>query len=243
MGRRHAKHGIGELELPRGLLTRLQTIMAEKPISRIALSKQAGLGETYISDLLMGKNSNPSIPALISIAKVLETTVASLLGETYDAKDEDDLRVANLIPLVGIVESGTLRKVPEGDFELVSRPKSEQYPTAKSFVLYVNDNSMAAARERPILPSMEVLCIDIEDADLDVESGKIYAIRRSRNGKEYETILRRAKVFRDHVELRAESGRPGDEEDKIIHKGRLTSDRTEPMYAFGLVYGTFQSFE
>lgn len=238
MGRRHTKQGAEEPALPRGFLTRLEQRMAEKGISRYTLSLKAGLGETYLSDLLHGKNTKPSIPALSSICKVLETTVAYLLGETYD-----DHRVFNSIPLVGIVESGTLRRLPQGTPRLVTRPKSEQYPLAKHFSLYVNDSSMAAAREQPILPGMEVLCVDIQDAELEVESGKIYAIRRTRDGGEnYETILRRVRVYRDRVELLAESGKPGEDE-KIIHKGRLLSDPKQPIFAFGWVYGTFQSFE
>lgn len=238
MGRRHAKQGADGPALPRGFLARLEQRMAEKGISRYTLSLKAGLGETYLSDLCEGKNKKPSIPAMSSIAKVLETTVAYLLGETYD-----DHRLFNSIPLVGIVESGTLRKLPQGVPTLVMRPKSKHYPLAKHFSLYVNDTSMAAAHEQPLLPGMEALCIDIEDAELEVESGKIYAIRRTRDGGEnYETILRRARVFRDRVELLTESGKPGEDE-TIIHKGRLLSDPRQPIFAFGLMYGAFQSFE
>ena len=99
MGRKHAKQGVDGPALPRGFLTRLEQRMAEKGITRYTLSLKAGLGETYMADLFEGKNKKPSIPALMSIAKVLETTVAYLLGETYD-----DHRLFNSIPLVGIVE-------------------------------------------------------------------------------------------------------------------------------------------
>lgn len=243
MGRRYARQTTDGPELPRGVLTRLQRLMVEKGITRIDLSLKAGLGETYLSDLLHGKNIKPSIPAMISIAKVLGTTVAYLLGETYHADGDEDSRLLNSIPLVGIVETGTLRKLPQGEPTFVNRPKSEHYPLAKHFSLFVNDTSMAAAREQPILPSMEVLCIDITSAELEVESGRIYAIRRTRDGgHNYETILRRARVFRDRVELLTESGKPGDDE-RIIHKGRLLSDPSQPTYVMGLVYGTFQSFE
>lgn len=242
MARKIARQGVGGPELPEGMLERLEALMKEKGVTRIGLSKAAGLGETYVSDLLMSKNTKPSIPALISITKVLETTVAHLLGESYHNGNGDDRHVASLMPLVGIVESGALRKLQQGEPALVNRPRSEHYPAARHFALHVNDASMAAAREQPILPGMEVVCIDIEDAELEVESGKIYAIRRSRDGINYETILRRARVFRDRVELTAESGKPGDDE-KIIHKGRLLSDTAQPTYAFGLVFGAFYSFE
>lgn len=241
MARKIARQGTGGPELPHGMLMRIGALMAQNGVTRQVLSRKAGLGDTYISDLLSGKNTKPSIPAMASIAKVLGTTVANLLGESYDDRDGDRLRVANLMPLVGVVETGTLRKLPQGEPTLVMRPRSEHHPLAKHFALYVNDDSMSAAREQPILPGMEVVCIDIADADLAVETGKIYAIRRTHNGQDYETILRRARVYRDRVELTAEGGKLSQE--KIIHRGQLTSDRSEAMYAFGLVCGSYHSFE
>lgn len=228
--------------LPRGLLSRLTNLMAEQNMTRKALSLKAGLSETYMSDLLQGKNNSPSIPVLINIAKVLGTSVAYLLGETYHEENNGTLRAANLMPLVGIVESGAFRKLPQGEPELVSRPKSKHYPSARHFALYVNDSSMSAAPEQSIQPGMEVVCIDIDDANLEIESGRIYALRRTRDGETYETLLRRAMVYRDRVELTAESGKPAEYE-KIVHTGRLTSDRSQSLYAFGLVCGSFQSFE
>lgn len=229
--------------LPPGVLSRLSQLMVDQNMTRKALSLKAGLSETYVSDLLQGKNKNPSIPALISIASVFGTSLAYLLGETYHAENNGALRAADLMPLVGIVESGAFRKLPQGEPDLVSRPKSGRYPAARHFALYVDDSSMSAAPEQSIQPGMEVVCVDIDDANLEVESGKIYVLRRTRDrGETYETLLRRAMVYRDRVELTAESGK-STEYEKIVHMGRLTSDRSQPLYAFGLVSGSFQSFE
>jgi len=64
------------------------------------------------------------------------------------------------------------------------------------------------------------------DAGLQVESGKIYATRRTLDGGQtYETIVRRAMVFRDRAELSAGSGRPEDE------KKSLYPDSLEPSLA------------
>jgi len=45
-------------------------------------------------------------------------------------------------------------------------------------------------------------------------------------------------VFRDRVELIAESGRPEDE--KIVVSG-LATDAGQPIFALGLVYGIFRA--
>jgi len=217
--------------------------MLARRLNAKALSQKAGLGGTYVFDLIDGKNLSPSMPALQAIAKVLGTSVAYLVGETDHVHPNLDMRIANLMPLVGIVESGTFRKPPVGEVpNLVQRPMSQGYPTAKHFALYVNDDAMGAAREGPILPGMEVLCIDLVDAELAVESNKLYAVRRTEDGRTFETIVRRVMVFRDRVELVAESSQIG-VYDKIIVPGRLTTDREQPIYAIGLVYGLFQGFE
>jgi len=105
----------------------------------------------------------------------------------------------------------------------------------------VGDASGAASKDGPILPGMEVLCVDMADAGLQVESGRIYATRRTLDGGQtYETIIRRAMVFRDRVELIAESGRPEDE--KIVVSG-LTTEPGQPIFALGLVYGIFRGLE
>ena len=111
------------------------------------------------------------------------------------------------LSLTNAVEMGAFRKLQANSaFPMVQRPLSQFYPDAKHFVLTVGDDSMrAAGKDGPILPGMEVLCVDMADAGLQVESGKIYATRRTPDGGQtYETIIRRAMVLRDRVELIAE---------------------------------------
>ena len=223
------------------LVDRLQKLLNERVISARALSRQAGLGDTYVNDVLSGKNASPSIPAVQAIAKALDTSIGYLIGET----GQDGVAAPHAIaamPVIGIVEVGAFRKPQaNANFPLVERPLSQSYPDARHFVLTVGDASGAASKDGPILPGMEVLCVDMADAGLQVESGRIYATRRTLDGGQtYETIIRRAMVFRDRVELIAESGRPEDE--KIVVSS-LVTDTGEPIFALGLVYGIFRGFE
>jgi transcriptional regulator with XRE-family HTH domain len=228
------------------LVGRLHQLLNAREISARALSRQAGLGDTYVNDLLSGKNSNPSIPAVQAIASALETSVAYLVGETGHHDSVAAPRAVAPMPLIGIVETGAFRKL-HTTFPMLERPLSHSYPNAKHFVLAVADDSMGiAAKEGPILPGMEVLCVDTVDAGLQVESGKIYATRRTLDGGQtYETIVRRAMVFRDRVELSAGTSRPGDE--RIVISGQLGTELgTDPgqqMFALGLVYAVFRAFE
>jgi transcriptional regulator with XRE-family HTH domain len=225
------------------LVDRLQRLLNEREISARALSRQAGLGDTYVNDVLSGKNASPSIPAVQAIAKALDTSIAYLIGETGHQDSVAAPHAIAAMPMIGVVEVGAFRKLPaNANFPLVERPLSQSYPDARHFVLTVGDASMgAASKDGPILPGMEVLCVDMADAGLQVESGRIYAARRTRDGGQtYETIIRRAMVFRDRVELIAESGRPEDE--KIVVSG-LATDPGQPIFALGLVYGIFRGLE
>jgi len=224
------------------LVDRLQRLLNERAISARALSRQAGLGDTYVNDVLSGKNASPSIPAVQAIAKALDTSIAYLVGETGHQDSVAAPHALAAIPVVGIVEVGAFRKLQtHSNFPLVERPLSQSYPDARHFVLTVGDASGAASKDGPILPGMEVLCVDMADAGLQVESGRIYATRRTLDGGQtYETIIRRAMVFRDRVELIAESGRPEDE--KIVVPG-LATEPGQPIFALGLVYGIFRGLE
>ena len=227
------------------LLVRLQRLLDESGLSARALSKQAHLGDTYVNDVLTGKNSNPSIPAIQAIAKVLDTSLGYLVGETEHHASMLTPRSMMPIPVVGIVETGAFRKLQDSSvFVMVHRPLSQLYPAAKHFALSVGDDCMSiAGKEGAILPGTEVLCVDLFSAGLQVESGKIYAIRRTMDGgNTYETMVRRAMVFRDRVELIAESGRPGGIE-KIVIPGGLGVDPQQVIFALGLVYGVFRGFE
>jgi transcriptional regulator with XRE-family HTH domain len=232
----------------KALIDRLQHLLAASGMSARALSKRAKvgdefLGETYVSDVLAGKNLNPSIPALQAIAKVLGVSLAYLTGENDHLSGEIAPRAVNLIPRLGIIETGAFRKLPDGSAAMVHQPLSQSYPAAKHFVLAMGDHSMdVGGKEGPILPGMNVLCVDMVDAELTVESGKVYAIRRTLDGgATYETIIRRAMVFRDRTELSAESSQPGYE--KIVIEGPLSVDPHREIFAFGLVYEVSRSFE
>jgi len=218
-------------------------LLNDREISARALSRQAGLGDTYVNDVLSGKSASPSIPAVQAIAKALDTSIGYLIGETANRDRVAAPHAIVAMPVIGVVEVGAFRKLrANANFPLVERPLSQSYPDARHFVLKVGDASMGAdSKDGPILPGMEVLCVDTADAGLQVESGRIYATRRTLDGGQtYETIIRRAMVFRDRVELIAESGRPEDE--KIVIP-ELATDPGQPMFALGFVYGIYRGLE
>lgn len=64
-----------------GLIGRLRRRMKARKIGQKALSKQAGLNETYVRDILKKKSRNPSHAGLQKLAFILECHVSDLTGE------------------------------------------------------------------------------------------------------------------------------------------------------------------
>src|SRR5712691_7194579 len=125
------------------LVDRLQRLLNERAISARALSRQAGLGDTYVNDVLSGKNASPSIPAVQAIAKALDTSIAYLVGETGHQDSAPAPHAIAAIPVIGIVEVGAFRKLQaNSNFPLVERPLSQSYPDATHLVVKVSDAFM-----------------------------------------------------------------------------------------------------
>lgn len=59
-------------------------------------------------------------------------------------------------------------------------------------------------RPAPIVDGMLVLCVDVDDANHETESGEIYLVCHTLNGAEEHT-LRKATIHKDRTEYRCES--------------------------------------
>ena len=154
----------------------------------------------------------------------------------------------DIIPIVGIAEAGAWRQMPlfeeqQDDIPHIAAARSRFYPRAKHFALEVRGDSMNAAKPAPILDGMIALCVDLDTADIEVETGKLYAVRQTRDGgKTFECTIKRAKVFKGHrVELHHESTNPNHK--SLVIAGVDNDGATVKVEAFGLVYFAGYDFE
>jgi len=223
-------------------------MMRQRDTNPGAVSKAARLGSTAVYDIVTGRNNNPGIPILQAIAKVLAVDLGYLIGEQkYPTLDPEE-RATDRIPIAGIAETGAFRQMIDfgADYErelpILRAPRSRLHPRARHFALEVRGDSMNAARPAPIVEGMYVLCVDIVSAELLVESGRIYAVRQTRDaGQTWECTIKRAKVYRDRVELVPESTNANHQ--KIVIERDLDPAHTNEVAAIGLVYGLYSSFE
>lgn len=238
------------------LIERLAKLMNERGLRARSLSHAAKLSTTYVNDVLKQKNRNPSVQALQALAGVLETSVAYLCGETDTPHKNSSrqgvgttLTLTNqlmpvLMPVLGVAETGAFRKLSGSTMQsTVFRPVSQVYPQHKHFVITVGDDTMAGAKVGAIVPGMELICVDMRDANLTVESGKLYVIRRTPDGgKTHETLVRRAQVYRDRTVWLSEPVNSKNAE-TITVSGHVGTDPKADIYAVGLVVGLHLSVE
>jgi len=243
-----AKSSVDDLDL-KVVITRIRERMTALDTNPSAVSRKARLGTTAVHDILNGKNLNPRVPALKRIAAALDCTLAYLVGEEdLPRSPGTGVLEAAPVPVIGIAEAGAFRAMAnighehERDLPQVFAPPSRMFPSARRFALEVRGDSMNAAKPVPIVEGMLVCCIDVIDAGLAIESGRIYAIRRTLDGGHtYECTIKRAKVFRDRVELSSESTNPNHK--TIIVPRDFDSAHTNEYAAIGLVYAAVNSFE
>ena len=243
---------------------RLKQLIAEQGTSARAVSITAGLAHNYISDILDGKNENPSLRNMKEVAQVLGVSVAYLMGESDDRGTPEDIpeaawprgfgpqRLGPPIPVIGAVETGTQREfapVITGGRVLYA-PRSVRYPRAMHYAMKIDDSSMVG---RNLHPGMHILCVDMVEAGVRVESDKLYVIRRTdNNGAKWETIVRRAEVRvgkdgTEIVELHPHSPikryRSETLLDDLVITPALKVPQDQSICVAGLVYGIYESLE
>jgi SOS-response transcriptional repressor LexA len=237
------------------LQARLRELMQRQQLSHAALSRMAGLGQTAVNDIMSGRNQSPSNKAVEKLATVLGVSVEDLSRRSSDRRialndrSRDERTTARgsveAMPLIGIAEAGAWRTVsplPADVQESVQPQRSRNYKSFKHFALRVQGDSMNASRP-PIGDGQIILCVDMADAGLEITDGRVYVVRRTRDGgQSYEMTVKRAFVFRDRIELRPESSNPAHNAITIKRGMDEDFDGTR-VEAIGLVYGTYASLE
>jgi len=242
------------------LQARLRELMQHHQLSHAALSRRASLGQTAVNDIMSGRNQSPSNKAVEKLATVLGVSVEYLTKAAAEpsarlrapsperaraADDRTGKAAFDAIPLIGIAEAGAWRSVstfPLDVHESVSPQRSRNYRSFNHFALRVQGDSMNAAKP-PIGDGQIILCVDMADAGLEITDGRVYVVRRTRDGGQtFEMTVKRAFVFRDRIELRPESTNAAHQAITIRRGMDEDFDGTR-VEAIGLVYGTYASLE
>lgn len=204
-------------------------------------------GSTLIHDILVGKSGRPMMDTIKNIAAALGTTPDYLVGDTDDDKIPRGEQIRP-IQVIGFAEAGAFRAMNDFhnlehlDSESVLAQPYKRFPHLRHFALKIRGDSMNAARPHPLLEGMTALFVDFIDGGLEIENGRIYAVRRTQDGGQtWECTVKRAHVFRDRYELSPESTNPN-HRSVVLPRPPVEDGGTE-VEVIGLLYAVQFSYD
>lgn len=177
------------------LQKRVRLRMDTLNMNALQTAKTAGLGDSFVRDILRGKTKSPSAENLAKLAAALETTVEYLIGSSND-NDVNDVGEIELplegIPVVSTVSAGTWLEVTvfDGDEDPVVLPlaRDRRFPRARHYALLVHGDSMDL--EYP--DGSYAICVDFADSGVQIKSGLRVHIERQRAGGQLVEITIKA---------------------------------------------------
>lgn len=239
------KMGISMQEKPRHdettLMRRVREKLESANLSPTAAAERAGLNRGAIRDILNGKTSSPRLKTLAAIAAALGTSVNYLSGEIDDDAPPAGLPDDSGIPVIGTAAAGVFREEPQRQVvRTVQVPRSAAHPDARHFAVIVGDSSMDDARPVPINEGTIACLVDLEDADLPVESGKTYLVERRTPEGLLERSLRTCSASRRTIAFHTSSRT---EEHEPIEVKRDALEKDSGIRVSGLVYALYYPME
>lgn len=198
--------------------------MLDIDVKAAPLAVSAGLGESFVRDILRGKTKSPSAENMRKLAAALNTSAAYLTGES----DELELTDRTLIPSRGVpyrgeVAAGIWAEVGEGvidpDDWLPFNP-IPQFPEGTVYCLRVRGDSL----DKIARPGTTLVCVNLQEAGIDFKDGDLVIVARTQaQGGLIETTAKRVRFIRGGYELVPESTNPK-WQPIVVMRGRSPND-------------------
>jgi transcriptional regulator with XRE-family HTH domain len=156
----------------------------------------AGVNRDFVRDILNGKTKQPRAVALMALAEVLGTDIASLTGEGSRQIVRDGTRANHRhltsLKIVGRAQAGHYliigfgggrKKVVEGE---ATGPRDDVFPELEQFGYLVNDASM----DMICPPGGTAVCVDFARTGRPLREGLYVLVERALAGKAVETSIK-----------------------------------------------------
>jgi len=190
-------------------------------------AKKAGLGDSFVRDILRGRTRSPSAENLAKLAVALDTTPDYF---TLDAEPVEPAKVQAL-PISGLAVVGDIQAghwldstlFDDGhEQEIIPVARDPRFPRAKQYGLRVKGDSM----DREFPDGSYVTCVDFYDSGLNMKDGLIVHVERH-NGPLIEVTLKAIEHVDGQLMLTPRSTNPkhvplkieGDAGSEIVIKG------------------------
>ena len=219
------------------LQKRLKIRMDMKEMNALQTARKAGLGESFVRDILRGKTRNPSHENLVKLAMALDTTVDWFAGAGEDADPLHRVKGIEGLDVVGKIQAGNWldRSIidHDGDHEIIPVARDPRFPHAKQYAMAVEGDSMD--REYP--DGSYVTCVDFIDSGLSLRNGLIVHVERH-NGPLVEVTLKAIETVDGKRMLVPRSSNPrhkpieinGDGGTEIVVRGVVTGSYRRTLF-------------
>lgn len=165
--------------------TRLKSAISDSGLSMKEVSLKAGRGETFVRDLLE-RDRVPSIDNFLAIAKALQRSAGSLLGEEPEPMKEPNLRRVEVSAFVQAGHFAESWEWEDGQRYAVYVPDLPEYRSLKLYAAETRGPSM----NRRYLERTVVVFLSLIEAYEEPLVGKRYVIERKRPSGEVEHTVK-----------------------------------------------------
>lgn len=189
--------------------------MAALELNAFETAKRAGLGGSFVRDILRGKSRSPSAENLAKLAAALETTPDWLMNREGNSQG---LRTVSApvegVPVIGKVAANTWYTVDEyvhddPDLEAERIPSVSGYPVEWQFGMIVEGNCL----NRVAAHGDRLVCLDLIKSQIDIEEDDLVVVERRRfEGMMRQRTAKRVKRTTLGFELWPESDDPSHQE-------------------------------
>jgi SOS-response transcriptional repressor LexA len=210
----------------------VRKLLDQRGLNAYRAAKEAGLGDSFVRDILRGKTRSPSAEHLGKLANVLKTTVEDLqAGAPRPAPPEPATVDVTGLEVVSEVNAGTWREVTILDEphepEIIPATRDPRFPRARQYALRVRGDSM----DEEFADGSYVTCVDFWDSGVHLRDGLFVHVERMKAGGQIvEITIKAVETIDGKVYLSPRSKNPkwkpilidGDEDTEVKVRGLVT---------------------
>jgi SOS-response transcriptional repressor LexA len=172
------------------LQKRLKLRMDMLGLNAFQTAKKAGLGDSFVRDILRGKTRSPNSENLVKLATALETTVDWFMA----AGDQAPAPQPSIVPVTGLAVLGKIqagnwvdRSIIDdsGEYEIIPVALDPRFTGFRQYALEVVGDSM----DLKYPEGSFVTCVDYADSGSSLQPGRIIHVERY-NGSLVEVTLK-----------------------------------------------------
>lgn len=169
----------------------IEAMMQAQNTNPKRLAKEAGVGATYVRDIIEGRSLDPKTGKLVQIAKALGCTLDELLGKGSTVEPIHTTQ----IEVRGDVQAGVWREAiewPQADWYAITVPLDVAFAGLHRYGLLVKGDSMDK-----VFPDGSIaVVINLVDLGRMPKTGEIaVVVQRSKTSNEFEATVKAVQVL------------------------------------------------